>query len=189
MNPLQIPTLERSENIEQLSDHTDEHEWNDNIESVLKKISINCCQEAEICKKNYVLLIEKQKYFSIPVILISGLNSIFAVGLSSYLNQPTVSILNCLLSFFVSAIQSVSLYLNINKFIDLNMTSYKNFYLLAMKINNILSLKRHQRTESNANIFLNECLSSYESYFNTMNITNDKIDDRLIENEIKKIRV
>ena len=69
------------------------------------------------------------------------------------------------------------------------MTSYKNFYLLAMKINNILSLKRHQRNENDANLFLNECLSSYESYFNTMNITNDKIDDRLIENEIKKIRV
>jgi hypothetical protein len=189
MNPLQIPTLEHQLEPLDNSDHTDESNWNDNVESVLKKISINCCQEAEICKKNYVLLIEKQKYFSIPIIIISGLNSIFAVGLSSYLNQPTISILNCLLSFFVSAIQSISLYLNINKFIDLNMTSYKNFYLLAMKINNILSLKRHQRNENDANLFLNECLSSYESYFSSMNITNDRIDDRLIENEIKKIRV
>jgi len=186
MNPLDSAVLEQ---INSVSDHTDEHNWNTEIENNLKKIALNCSQQCEICKKNYIMLLEQQKYFSIPVILISGANSIFAVGLSGYMNQSTISILNCLLSFFVSAIQSISLYLNINKWIDLNMSSYKNYYLLSMKINNILTLQRHQRQENDGHLFLNECLSQYESYFQSMNVTGDRIDDKLIEIEMKKIRV
>jgi hypothetical protein len=181
MNPL-IPVLEVNHQLDplDLSEHSNEN-WNSEIENNLKKIAINCTQQCEICKKNYIVLLEKQKFFSIPIIIISGLNSIFAVGLSSYLNQPTISILNCILSFFVSAIQSISLYLNINKWIDLNMTSYKNYYLLSMKINNILSLKREQRQENDGHLILNECLSQYEGYFQNQNVTNDRIDDKLIE--------
>jgi len=159
--------------------------WHQEIEDNLKKIAKNCSQQCEICKQNYVMLLENQKYFSIPIIVISGLNSIFAVGLNSYMGQAGVSVINCILSFIVSVVQSIGLYLNIAKRIDTNMVCYRNFYLLSLKINNILSLKRNQRAENDGHRFLDECLSEYESIFNNMNITKDSIDDHLIE--LKKI--
>jgi hypothetical protein len=160
--------------------------WHHEIEDNLKKIATNCTQQCEICKKNYVELLEQQKYFSIPIIVVSGLNSIFAVGLNSYMGQAGVSVINCILSFFVSVVQSIGLYLNIAKRIDTNVICYKNFYLLSLKINNLLSLKRNQRAENDGHRFLDECLAEYEGIFTTMNITKDPIDDKLIEmNELK----
>lgn len=190
-NELVMPDFERSLNmlgnmtpVESLGD--DPNGWYTEIEENLKKISINCSQQCEICKKNYIELLEQQKYFSIPIIIISGLNSIFAVGLNSYMDQSSVSVINCILSFFVSVVQSIGLYLNIAKRIEINMTSYRNFYLLSLKINNILSLKRSHREENNGHRFLDECIAEYESIFTTMNITKDPIDDKLIEiNELK----
>lgn len=190
-NELVMPELQRSINIlgnmtpvESLGD--DPNGWHLEIEENLKKISVNCSQQCEICKKNYIELLEQQKYFSIPIIVISGLNSIFAVGLNSYMGQSSVSVINCILSFFVSVVQSIGLYLNIAKRIEINMTSYRNFYLLSLKINNILSLKRSQREENDGHRFLDECIAEYEGIFTTMNITKDPIDDKLIEiNELK----
>jgi hypothetical protein len=101
------------------------------------------------------------------------------------MGQAGVSVINCILSFIVSVVQSIGLYLNIAKRIDTNMVCYRNFYLLSLKINNLLSLKRNQRAENDAHRFLDECLSDYEGIFNNMNITKDSIDDHLIE--LKKI--
>lgn len=163
-----------------------QHNWSTEIETNLKNIAINCSQQCEVSKKNYIDLLEKQKFFSIPIIVISALNSIFAVGLGMYINQQSVSVVNCIMSFFVSVIQSIALYLNISKRIDTNITCYRNYYLLSVKINNILNLKRNQRQENDAFAFLNECLAEYEAIFNIMNVTTDKINDMLIElNEIK----
>jgi len=174
--------------LENSSTGDDPCNWHQEIEDNLKKISKNCTQQCEICKQNYVVLLENQKYFSIPIIVISGLNSIFAVGLNSYMGQAGVSVINCVLSFIVSVVQSIGLYLNIAKRIDTNMVCYRNFYLLSLKINNILSLKRNQRAENDGHRFLDECLADYEGIFNIMNITKDPIDDKLIEmNELKKI--
>ena len=171
--------------LENSSTGDDPCNWHHEIEDNLKKIATNCSQQCEICKKNYVLLLEQQKYFSLPIIVISAMNSIFAVGLNTYMGQEGVSIINCILSFFVSVIQSIGLYLNIAKRIDTNMVCYRNFYLLSLKINNILSLKRNQRAEHDGHRFLDECLAEYEGIFNIMNITKDPIDDKLIE--MKKI--
>ena len=65
------------------------------------------------------------------------------------------------------------------------MVCYRNFYLLSLKINNLLSLKRNQRAENDGHRFLDECLAEYEAVFQSMDITKDTIDDHLIE--LKKI--
>jgi len=166
------------------SDTTDEHNWSTDLETQLENIEKNSVVRCEIARKEYLQLIQIQKYFQIPVIIISGINSIFAVGLTSYMNQSLVSVLNCLLSFFVSIIQSIALYLNITKRIEISLSSYRDFYLLSIKINNCLRLNREHRSELDGRTFLRECLSEYETLFSNSNVNILYIEDKLIENNV-----
>ena len=86
--------------------------WSDDEEKILKIIGDKCFTMSEVHKKNYVKLQDKLKYYKIPVIIISGINSVIAVGLNNYLPQDAISITNCLLALTCGIIGSIELYLN-----------------------------------------------------------------------------
>ena len=173
-----MPKLERSTN--DTDSNSDLHSWHESYEKQLENIKCNATEQAEIARLKYLELIYIQKYFKIPVIIISGLNSIFAVGLNSYMSQQSVSVLNCLLSFFVSVLSSIELYLEINKKIETSYKSYQEFYLLSVNINNVLRVERQFRTENDGSSYLQECINSYEQLFQANTINEVRFDDKLI---------
>ena len=67
-----MPLLVRSE-----SDKTDEHHWSKDVEDQLQNIEENARQQAMISKQQYLDLLFIQKFFKIPTIIISGINSVF----------------------------------------------------------------------------------------------------------------
>lgn len=166
--------------------------WSNDIERQLQNIESNCSKNADISKKDYLLLTDQIKYFRIPVIFLSSINAIASVSLNSYMNQNAVSIITCLVSFSVSLISSVELYLGLQKKIETALSSYRDYYLLSVKINNCLRLERDHRNEHDARNFLTECLTEYEQLFSKSNITPDNFDDQLtskleIKNPLSKI--
>ena len=169
-----MPLLVRSE-----SDKTDENHWSKDVEDQLQNIEENARQQAMISKQQYLELLFIQKFFKIPTIIISGVNSVFAIGLSGYVKQDTVSILNCVLAFICATIGSVELYLNISKRIEISLASYQSFYLLSVKINNCLRLDRRHRDECDGRKVLTECLNEYENLFQANNVSPKTIDDKL----------
>lgn len=185
---LDIPHFERSLNIignmTPLTDKTDEHNWSNDVETQLQNIEVNSKQQADISKAQYLELIFLQKYFKIPVIVISGLNSVFAIGLNSFVPQNGVSIINCILAFIVATMGSIELYLGITKRMDIALNSYQSFYLLSVKINNCLRLERQHREQMDGRAFLVACLNEYEQLFTQNNITADKYEDKLTNIEI-----
>jgi hypothetical protein len=70
------------------TDKTDEHNWSKDIEDRLEAIQDNSAQQSLISKQEYIELMHVQKFFKIPVIVLSGINSVFAVGLNSYRVSP-----------------------------------------------------------------------------------------------------
>lgn len=161
------------------------HNWSNDIEHQLKNIETNCSKNADISKREYLLLTDQIKYFRIPVIFLSSINAIASVSLHSYMNQDAVSIITCLVSFSVSLISSIELYLGLQKKIEISLSSYRDYYLLSVKINNVLRLDRDHRCENDARIFLTECLTQYEQLFGKSNITPDCFDDKLVgRNEV-----
>lgn len=138
--------------------------WSDDIEIILRNISSNSGLISEHHRERYEILINQLKYYKIPVIVISGLNSIFSVGLNAYIQQNIVSTLTCLLSLFVSIISSIELYLSIQKKSDQELVTYKSFYLLSVKINTMLSLERDHR-QQDGDTFLTQVLGEYEALF------------------------
>jgi len=168
------------------TDTTDQsHLWSHDIEESLEAIQNNCAQQSIVSKKEYLDLMYIQKFFKIPIIVLSGINSVFAVGLNAYMDQSGVSIINCILAFICSVIGSIELYLNINKKIEISLASFQSFYLLSVKINSVLKLKREHRSEMSARKFLDDCLSEHESLFKANNVSPIIINDRLVTIELK----
>lgn len=159
---------------------TDIYNWSCDIEERLEAIQNNSAQQSLISKQEYLELTNQQKFFKIPVIVLSGINSVFAVGLNAYASQDAVSIINCILAFICSVIGSLELYLNINKKIETSLTSFQSFYLLSIKINSTLKLERQHRPILDGRTFLADCLNEYEQLFKNNNVNPVNINDKLV---------
>ena len=158
---------------------TDSHNWSSDVEEQIQFIEENCKNNAIIAKEKYLQFIEQIKFFKIPIIFLSGINSVFSVGLTSYLSQESVSVIVCMISFLVSMISSIEMYLNLTKKIDIANQTYRDYYILSVKINNVLRIKREHRNELDGRAFLTECLNNYEKIFQASNIYNEYINDKL----------
>ena len=67
------------------------------------------------------------QYFRIPIIILSGINSIISLGIQSYLKQSSISIITCLLSLSCSVIGSVELYLAVQKSMEICLIAQRDF--------------------------------------------------------------
>jgi hypothetical protein len=154
--------------------------WSDDVERLCGDIQTNAAQFAERHRLEYLELIHQQRYFKIPIIVLSACNSIIAVGLSAYASQDAVSATNCLLSLVCGVISSVELYIGISSKIEAELQSYRLFYNLSVKIGNCLKLAREHRTEANGVQFLTEVEGEYRALFNDSAVHVDPIADKLI---------
>jgi hypothetical protein len=146
-----------------------ETDWTQDIENILQNVLENCSLISEHHKQEYKNLQETLKYFKVPVIVISAVNSVFSFALLAWLSQKTTTSINCFLSLICSIISSIELYLNISKRSDIELISYKNYYLLSIKINAVLKLNKENRLQD-PKIFMAEILNEYNSLFNESNV-------------------
>jgi hypothetical protein len=160
--------------------------WSADVEELCRDIETNTSRLSDIHKQNYLMLSEQQKYFKIPIIIISTFNSVFAIGLTSYTSQDIVSTINCMMSMICSIIASIELYLNLQKRIEMELASYRSYYNLSIKINNCLKLDKEHRNVKDGASFLLEVENEYKSLFNESNVNHERIDDKLIYPQFDK---
>jgi len=154
-------------------------EWSTDIETFLHNILENCSLISEHHKQEYKDLQERLKYFKVPVIVISAVNSVFSFALLAWFSQKTTTSINCFLSLICSIISSIELYLNIAKRSDIELISYKNYYLLSVKINAVLKLNKENRIQD-PKAFLSEIIHEYNSLFNESNVNGLGTLDKLL---------
>lgn len=152
--------------------------WSPDLEGVLENIRQNAVVMSQEHRKNYIYLKGRLRYFKVPIIVLSAINSVSAIGLQPYMLQENISILNCLISLVCGVIGSIELYLGIQTAMESEMTSSKNFYLLSIEIYKILALSPEHRVV-NGNEFLNEKYGEYIQLIEDSNILVKKISDRL----------
>lgn len=153
-------------------------EWTTDKESVLESIRLNCVRMADYHKKRFIEYKSQLKYFRIPVIIISGINSVVSVGMTQYIQQSTISGITCLLSLVCSIIGSVELFLSIQSSMEIELTSSKDFYLLGVDIFKTLSLQRENRIP-NASSYLDEKYQVYTKLIEASQIVNRRMRDSL----------
>lgn len=138
--------------------------WSTEVEDILERLRVNSVTLSEYHRKNFYDYKSYSKYFRIPIILLSILNSTAAVGLVNVgVEQIIVSGITCLIGMIISMISSVELYLNIEKAMDNEMQQSKDFYTLAIDIFKTLKLKRPDRGE-NGKEYMQKKFSLYVKY-------------------------
>jgi len=120
-------------------------DWNDDQEKILKTIGDKAFLMSEFHKNRYSELRDKLKFFKIPIIVFSGINSVIAVGMSNYMDQDTISMINCLLALICGIIGSIELYLKLAENMNIEYLSGRDFYLLHIDIVKTLALSRDRR--------------------------------------------
>jgi hypothetical protein len=163
--------------------------WSSDIEELCGNIQHNATVMSGLHKQRYLDLSHKQVYFKLPIIILSSINSIFSVGLGVYMAQEAVSTTNCLISLLCGIISSIELYFQIQKGIESELTSYRAYYLLSVKINNVLKLKPEHRKETSGSDFLTEVENSYCALFENSNVNRWDMNDKLLSRLPNRIEV
>ena len=153
--------------------------WTDDIDAVLNNIRINCVILSKLHKQRYFELKSTLKYYRLPVIILNGINSIFAVGLQPYMYQGTISLTNSLIALTCGIIGSIELYFGIQKRLENDLISQRDYYLLSVDIFKTLSLDRINRPIP-AKDFLEKSYNTYTKLIESSATLNKVKGDKLI---------
>jgi hypothetical protein len=155
-----------------------ENDWTADIECVLENIRQNCVVLSNEHKTQYFYLKYILQFFRLPVIIISGVNSIVSVGFQPYLNQGAISITTCILALACSIIGSIELYLAIQKGMEVSLVSQQSYYLLGVDIYKNLSLSQEHRPIP-AKEYLERCYNEYVKLTESSNAIIKNLEDKL----------
>ena len=153
-------------------------EHSEDIETILDKIRRNSVELTYSHKKQYEKLKNKLIYFRLPTICLSAINSVFSVGLSAYMKQQDVSVINCLISLVCGIIVSCELYLQIEKAMSVEYDVSKSYYLLGIEIQKFLLTKRENRT-IDCSPFLEKSYNQYCKLYENSRLLKISIHDNL----------
>ena len=156
-----------------------EASWTDDIEEVLRNVNDNSDYLQEEHRRQYMFLKCQLYYYRIPIILFSSINSVFSVGLSTYIPQQTTSLVNCLISLLCACISAIELFIGIHKGMENSLAAYHGYKLLTIKISTCLKLSRKNR-ELGGVPFLKEVLADYNNLLETSMVLSPYLDDMLV---------
>lgn len=102
---------------------------------ILNKIRKNCIKHSAYHNHRYHLY--KNILFTcfrVPLILLSGINSFSSVGLQPYLEQSYISLITAMISLFCGILTSIELLINLQKRMELELESYKEYSKISVDI-------------------------------------------------------
>jgi hypothetical protein len=149
--------------------------WSDGIELALNEIKTKSFNQSDYHKQNYYFYKGYIKYFRTPTIILSGMNSVFSVGLQPYLPQGIISVLCCSISLICGIIASVELFLGIQNIMEKELITSKEFYILSSDIFKTLSVERKYRT-LDGKVYLDNVHTKYCNLIEQCNLLNKKIE-------------
>jgi len=155
-------------------------EWTDDIDTVLNNIRINCIILSKAHKQRYFELRSNLKWYRLPVIVLNGANSIISVGLQPYADQGSISLTTSLIALTCGIIGSIELYFGIQKRLENDMISQRDYYLLGIDIYKTLSLDKANRPVP-AKDFLEKSYNIYTKLIESSSTLAKVKGDKLIQ--------
>jgi len=147
-------------------------EWSDDIEKLLSEVRENCITLNKYHLFRYYKYKQSLPFFKLPVLVLSAANSVFSVGLQPYMEQSLISVLNCIVSLIITLINSIELYMGIQKSMESEMLSSQGYYILSIDIYKTISLKRENRDIAGKQ-YLTECYNKYEELIKKSKLIKD----------------
>jgi hypothetical protein len=147
-------------------------EWSDDIEKLLSEVRENCITLNKYHLRRYYKYKQSLPFFKMPVLILSAVNSVFSVGLQPYMEQSLISVLNCIVSLVITLINSIELYMGIQKSMESEMLSSQGYYILSIDIYKTISLQRDHRDTAGKQ-YLTECYNKYQELIKKSKLIND----------------
>jgi hypothetical protein len=160
-----------------MSDISNE-DWNENEEEYLKKLHYQCIEFFKHWNQKFLYYEKKNKYFNIPILIISASNSLFAITLTNWIDQKYVSIINAVLSVMTAIIGSIQLFLKINEKMGSAYIVSIKFHKLSLKISKEMSILREKRI-CDGKTFLNEIFNEFNDIIEKAGIQDTLLKDYL----------
>lgn len=159
-------------------------DYTQDIDDVLDAIRLNCIVLSKRHKTRYFELKYSLNFYKLPVIVLNGCNSIISVGLQPYTTQGVISLTTSLIALLCGIIGSIELFLGVQKRLETDLISSKEYYLLSVNIFKCLTLNRENRPTP-ASDYLNEVYNTYVKLVESSEALVKKIDDKLHVVDIK----
>jgi len=154
--------------------------WSSDVENILNCIAKNSIILSKQHKIKYIQLQRLLRYFKLPAIILSSINSVFSVSLSTFITQDRVSLLCAFISLVTTIITSTELYLSIEKNMSIELVSSKSYQILSIEILKVLNLNRENRNIDSQS-FLDKCISEYQKLYENSCILEKSIKDKLLD--------
>lgn len=162
-----------SESLASDTENTNQYGWTKRIEKVLDMVRVHCSNLSDYHNYKYQNYKSRLLYFRVPLIVLSAINAFAAVGLQPYMKQTSISTMNSSISLICGVITSVELFLNIQKKMESELSSHKDYYILSVQIFKVISMDRSQR-KIDGRTFLDSKFAEYEKLIQNSNVsTND----------------
>jgi hypothetical protein len=149
----------------------------EDIENILESIRVNSVLLNKIHKKRYLELQQSLKYFRIPIIILSSVNSIISVS-QQFIPQMYITATNSLLALTTGIISSIEMFLKIDSQMESEMISQKEYYILATSIYKTLCLNQDNRPDD-MKAFLEESYGTYIKLLENSCVVHRRIEDQL----------
>lgn len=135
--------------------------WSNTIERVLDKLRINCCQLSNFHKYKYQHAKSQIKWFRIPIIILSGINTFASVGLQEHIKQGNISIISSGISLLCGIITGIEMFMKYQDKMEIELSTHKEYYRISIDIYKMISIDRSQRKITGKD-FLDEKFNEYE---------------------------
>jgi hypothetical protein len=143
--------------------------WTIRIDTLLHVLRENCNYMSKYHNYKYQYYKERLKWFRIPIIVFSAVNAFIAVGIQSYTAQTNISAINSAISLICGVLTSVELFLNIQKKMENELLSHKDYYVLGLDIFKMVSLDVSRRN-LDGRAYLDEKYNEYQKLMQNSNI-------------------
>ena len=153
--------------------------WSNDIEMILNKLRLKSLILSKFHKTAYSQYLNLLKYFRIPVILLSGVNSVFNVALNQLVPLETVSLLCCFLSLTVGLIGSIELFLQVQNQKELHLNNSTKYCILSNDISKILMLDIENRSTDGL-VFLEDSQSQFNTLVGSSIVTDKIVNKKLL---------
>ena len=152
--------------------------WDDTEEQFLTKLEKQCNHFHKHYNKEYTYYNRLSSKFNIPILVVSAINSLTAVALTTFIPQKYVSIMNAILSAGTGVLGSVQLYMKLNERMANSLRSCISMKRIALKITKELSLSRELRTIDGV-AFVQDCFADFNQTLEAGNPIEKKLDNHL----------
>ena len=142
-------------------------EWTPQQDEFLRRLHMESHTLAEYNRKQFQIYSRIHQRFTVPILVLSGINSLFAVTTQPFLEKNLISITNACISLFCGILGSIQMFMKVDTKIHQYVICAHEFKKLSYRISRELSVERDVRPNNGKEV-VNNAFNEFNSILDKM---------------------